>query len=57
VRAGVAAQPFGVVGIRTCMSDDKMRDLGCMVSVADWTEFPLLVAGEEETAHAPSTEP
>ena len=39
VRAGVAANVCGVVGIRTTLTDAQLRQAGCDVTLADWTEF------------------
>lgn len=39
IRSGVAAQVAAVVGIRTSLSDEKMRGAGATLSVSDWSEL------------------
>lgn len=39
VRAGIAAEVMGVVGMRTSLDDSTLRDLGCSATLADWTEM------------------
>jgi len=61
VRSGVAAEVCGVVGLRTSMTDAEMRSLGCVATLADWTELAMTLSadngsGKENDAHAPSTD-
>merc|ERR1712216_394425 len=39
IKAGLAAGVTAIVGIRTSLSDAELREAGCAVTVADWTEL------------------
>lgn len=54
VRAGVAAGALGVVGLRSSLTDAKLREQGCVATIADWTELtPELISQLEGTSLPP----
>ena len=38
IKSGLAADVLGVVGLRSCLSDEELRKAGCIATWADWTE-------------------
>ena len=46
IKSGVAAGVLGVIGLRSTLSDEQLRETGCVATMADWSEFtPDFVAG------------